>query len=157
MNGFFILLLVLLSALSVQCQNLHVLDLKNGLSDNYVQCLLQDNQGYIWIGTRDGLNRYDGHQLQTYRQELPSGFIYSLFEDSDGKIWIGTSQGGVSIYDPRSETFRTLANLNPNYHEVATKDVYTFYEDSVARHVAWYLTGLRLYSVQERHAVVVSK
>jgi ligand-binding sensor domain-containing protein/signal transduction histidine kinase/DNA-binding response OmpR family regulator len=130
MNRLFIFIIFLSSALSARSQSIHTLNLKNGLSNNYVQCLLQDKQGYIWIGTRDGLNRFDGHQLDTYRKELPSGFIYSLFEASDGNIWIGTSLGGVSIYNPRDETFRTLANLNSSYREVANKDAYAFFEDS---------------------------
>src|SRR5688500_8257789 len=93
-------------------QAVSVINLKNGLSNNDVECMLQDSQGYMWIGTRDGLNRYNGHEIDIYKEQLPSSFIYSLLQHSSGEIWIGTLQGGISIYNPENETFVTLAKTS---------------------------------------------
>src|SRR5215831_7944440 len=68
----------------------------NGLSDDGVQCLLQDKQGFLWIGTMDGLNRFDGLNFVVYRKQwndtasLPDNVIKALAEDSDSRIWIAT-------------------------------------------------------------------
>ncbi|MCB0189923.1 MAG: hypothetical protein KDE31_36880, partial [Caldilineaceae bacterium] len=92
---------------------------ENGLTNNDVTALLQDRQGFLWIGTRDGLNRYDGYTVITYRHEpdhpnsLPRNEIRALFEDRDGMLWIATNDGGVTRYDPRLERFETLRH-DPN-------------------------------------------
>ena len=63
---------------------------KQGLSHNTVYCALQDKKGFMWFGTDDGLNRFDGHQFRIYRynsydpESLPNDRIISLFEDSTG-------------------------------------------------------------------------
>ncbi|KEO75639.1 hybrid sensor histidine kinase/response regulator transcription factor [Anditalea andensis] len=84
------------------------LDTKKGLSDNSVFCILQDSQGFIWIGTKNGLNRYDGNTFKIFDAEpnnmhgLENHHINSLIEDKNGNIWIGTS-GGLYIYNPELE------------------------------------------------------
>jgi len=82
----------------------------DGLSKNNVTALLQDKTGFIWIGTFDGLNRYDGYEFTIYRQTDEPGSIshnniISLAEDKEGNIWIGTIGGGVNKFDPRTESF----------------------------------------------------
>jgi ligand-binding sensor domain-containing protein/signal transduction histidine kinase/DNA-binding response OmpR family regulator len=124
-----ILLIPYFCFLAVAAQTVRVVNLKDGLSNNYVQCILQDRSGYIWMGTRDGLNRYNGHQIEVYKEQLPSTFIYSLMEDSRGKIWIGTSYGGVSIYDPEKESFESLLIHGKPYPGLMAKDVFTIFED----------------------------
>ena len=64
--------------------------------------ILQDRKGFMWFGTKDGLNRYDGLSFRVYKKEnssLGRNFITALYEDRRGNIWIGTD-GGVFIYDP---------------------------------------------------------
>ena len=69
---------------------------KQGLSHNTVYCALQDKKGFMWFGTDDGLNRFDGHQFRIYLynsydpESLPNDRIISLFEDSTGRIWVCT-------------------------------------------------------------------
>ncbi|OJJ14115.1 hypothetical protein BKI52_44120 [marine bacterium AO1-C] len=83
----------------------------NGLPHNITYNLIQDQKGYIWIGTDDGLVRYDGRQFKTYRssQGLLSNYVIDLAEAADGTLWIGTWKGGVnylkndSIYTPKLE------------------------------------------------------
>ncbi len=71
-----------------------------GLPQNYVYCLTQDHQGYLWIGTGEGLGRYDGVSVRTFSTEdsLASDFIYSLFVDKNGIVWIGHDDGTLSYY-----------------------------------------------------------
>lgn len=86
------------------------LDTNNGLSQNCVNVILQDRSGFIWLGTRDGLNRYDGNSFRTFRNDftvgngLKNNFVTSLYEDRGGRLWIGTD-AGICIYDPELEKF----------------------------------------------------
>jgi signal transduction histidine kinase/ligand-binding sensor domain-containing protein/DNA-binding response OmpR family regulator len=111
-------------------QMVRVLNLKDGLSNNYAQCILQDKSGYIWIGTRDGLNRYNGYQNEVYKTPLLSTFIYSLMQDRSGRIWIGTSRGGISIYHPEEERFESLKINGKPHPFLADKDIFTMHEDT---------------------------
>jgi ligand-binding sensor domain-containing protein/serine phosphatase RsbU (regulator of sigma subunit) len=71
-----------------------------GLPQNFVYCLSQDNNGYLWIGTGEGLVRYDGINFITYTQSdsLASDFVHSLFIDKNGMLWVGHGNGTLSYY-----------------------------------------------------------
>ena len=81
-----------------------------GLSELRVSDIVQDDQGFIWFGTWNGLNRYDGYNFKVFkhdpeRQESLGGvFIYSLFKDRAGTIWVGTDQS-LDRFDPLTEKF----------------------------------------------------
>ena len=88
------------------------LDILDGLSQNTVSCMLQDRQGYIWLGTKDGVNIYDGNE---FRQPLTAdgahcSFVRALFEDEDGIVWIG-SEVGLWRYDPVAEELLPLSRI----------------------------------------------
>ena len=93
---------------NVRFENLSV---DNGLSQNDVRALLQDHQGYLWIGTQDGLNRYDGYTFTRFKNDPDNPYsisfnsIIALFEDTSGYLWIGTWGGGLDRYDPDSGMF----------------------------------------------------
>ena len=76
-----------------------------GLAHSTVNCILQDRYGFMWLGTEDGLNRYDGHDLNAYRHNpddphsLSHNRVSSLFEDSAGVLWVGTYGGGLNSFD----------------------------------------------------------
>lgn len=93
-----------------------------GLSQNDVNCIMQDKNGYLWIGTWDGLNKYDGYNFTVIRPDLdyPSRGIThrtvnAIYEDVSGKIWIGTDKG-LNLLDHKTFTFRHFyADIdNPN-------------------------------------------
>ncbi|MEX0967158.1 MAG: two-component regulator propeller domain-containing protein [Bacteroidia bacterium] len=87
------------------------LTIEHGLSQNTVHSITQDRQGFMWFGTQDGLNRYDGYSFKHFRHEfddslsISDNFILSLFEDSKGQLWIGTDGGGLNRYDEKKESF----------------------------------------------------
>ena len=85
--------------------------LEQGLSQATVQTLLQDRRGFIWIGTQEGLNRYDGYDVKVYTRDpddeasLPNDWVWIVYEDPDGNLWIGTNGGGLGRYDPAIDGF----------------------------------------------------
>ena len=84
----------------------------NGLSQNVVNTMLQDSRGFLWIGTGDGLSRYDGFETQVYQTNLIenntllSNSINALIEDRLGNIWIGYFNSGISVYNPTEHHFK---------------------------------------------------
>ena len=92
-----------------------------GLSQGMVFDMLQDKEGFIWVATKNGLNRYDGYSFKIFTNDpynsnsLSSNTILKLLEDSKGRIWAGTENAGVNIYDKKSGKFYRIAHsiLNP--------------------------------------------
>lgn len=87
------------------------LAIQDGLSDNGINAIFKDHQGYIWFGTRSGLNRYDGYGVKVFRHDdadpasLKDDNIGGIFEGPDNKLYISTGTGGINIYDPQTERF----------------------------------------------------
>ncbi|WP_447642460.1 MULTISPECIES: hybrid sensor histidine kinase/response regulator transcription factor [Chitinophagaceae] len=108
------------------------LDFQNGLSNNSVLSLYQDSKGFVWVGTYNGLNRYDGYDVKIFRNEignrgsLPHNSIYSISEDGQGDIWLA-GRKGVSVLGHTTSQFTkvsfTAAHSNPapltgNIHKI---------------------------------------
>lgn len=103
--------------LQADCKNLNFnfrsVEVENGLSQNMVYSILQDQQGFMWFGTQDGLNRYDGIEFKIFKKNkrdpgsIGSNAIFSLLQNNDGKIWVGTANG-VYLYNPVFESFAHL-------------------------------------------------
>ena len=100
-------------------KNVNYLGIEHGLSNNYITEIFQDRTGFMWFGTFDGLNRYDGYQFKIYMNQpgtetsLPDNRITAIAEDADGRIWVATKVGAAVLdYDDR--TFHRL--------RLATKD-----------------------------------
>ena len=87
------------------------ISIEQGLSQSSVFAVFQDSRGFMWFGTEDGLNRYDGYSFKIYKPDpespdsISDRWITAIMEDEDGYLWIGTRQGGLNRYDPRLETF----------------------------------------------------
>jgi len=85
----------------------------DGLSQSNLKNIVQDNLGFMWFGTADGLNKYDGYDFNTYKNDendstsISSNSIESIFIDSKGNIWIGT-QNGLSLYNGINDNFKNF-------------------------------------------------
>ena len=108
----FLLLLSILSPFA-QVQDLKFTRLteEDGLPSSHVYCFLEDDQGFMWIGTSSGLCRYDGYEIVPFTQDqgynISHDNINALIQDSDGIIWIGTNAGGVNTFDPTTGKFNS--------------------------------------------------
>ncbi|HGY54972.1 MAG TPA: histidine kinase [Caldithrix abyssi] len=98
------------------------LSIKEGLSQSTVYAILQDDKGFLWIATQDGLNRYDGYDFLVFNHvadevhSIAHNDLRALSRDSEGNLWIGTWGSGLDFYNPRLNRFDHLKNsmLSPN-------------------------------------------
>ncbi|HEY9487566.1 MAG TPA: two-component regulator propeller domain-containing protein, partial [Chryseosolibacter sp.] len=87
------------------------LTVEDGLSQSTVLAIAQDSEGFMWFGTREGLNRYDARNIKIYKNDpqnswsLSDNFIYSLFSDSKKRLWVGT-RSGLNLFNSRTERFQ---------------------------------------------------
>ena len=88
-----------------QVTKFHHITIENGLSQSTVLCIYQDSKGFMWFGTQDGLNRFDGYNMKIYSHEpgdstsLSGNHIEAICEDKYGNLWIGTWSSGLNRYD----------------------------------------------------------
>src|SRR5690606_30921855 len=91
------------------------LGIDHGLRNGNARCFLQDDQGFMWIGTEDGLHRYDGQSIKVYRKidgdstSLGSNFILCLVEDKKRNLWVGTVDGGLYVYRRNTDNFQVVS------------------------------------------------
>jgi signal transduction histidine kinase/ligand-binding sensor domain-containing protein/DNA-binding response OmpR family regulator len=96
------------------------LTVQDGLSRSWVRCIYQDSIGYLWVGTADGLNKYDGISFKTYRYKsgdphcINNNNIIVIYEDKKRNIWVGT-QAGLNLYNREKDEFTPLSAINNNY------------------------------------------
>jgi signal transduction histidine kinase/ligand-binding sensor domain-containing protein len=109
--------------------------MEQGLSNNIVWSILQDSRGFMWFGTIDGLNRYDGYEAKVFRYDpedpnsLSTNPLRVVYEDQAGNLWIGTSGGGLNRYDPETEQFTRYQHDPDHPHTLSGNDVRSIYED----------------------------
>lgn len=109
----------------------------NGLSHNYVDCMLKDSHGYMWIGTWNGLNRFDGYQFKVYDTEsakhfkTSGNFIYELFETKSGDVLIGTNNG-LDIYHYKGDSISSINISNEAIDDKAIRAIVRAADDLIA-------------------------
>ena len=121
-----IFIVSLFSCISLHAQlQLNKISGTEGLSQNTVKSIIQDSNGFIWVGTYNGINKYDGYSMVHYKflndvNSLSSNIIISLFEDKDGYIWAGTTNAGLNRIDPRTGNIEVYFD-NPNAPDYASE------------------------------------
>ena len=134
----FLIIYISLSIINTQAQNhiiFHHLTVDDGLSQSSVTCILQDKTGFMWFGTEDGLNRYDGYNIKVFKNNptdsssLANNFIFTIYEDSSGTMYVETQGGGFHKYNPLTESFSRLKKGGINLRETKYNTVNAFFED----------------------------
>jgi diguanylate cyclase (GGDEF)-like protein len=108
------------------------LSIEDGLSQTAVLAILQDRAGFLWIGTEDGLNRYDGNSFTVYRNDpsdpssLPSNFAWAIEQDDAGDLWLATNGGGIAKWERDADSFVRFGK-DSTHGELAGQEVRTLH------------------------------
>lgn len=132
-----------------------------GLSQNHINAIFQDKTGFLWVGTFNGLNRYDGYNFKVFNsisnddQSLSQNSVNVIFQDKSGNIWVGTEQG-LNKYNAVDQTFTRYFNLDSKGAKSMENNIRTIYEDGNGVFwVGFYGGGLmRFYPNEGRFEVV---
>lgn len=125
------------------------LTINEGLSQNTVFCIFQDRRGFIWIGTEDGLNRYDGYEFKVFKNDpdnpesIRNNQVNVITEDVNGKLVVGTA-GGLSFYNPGTESFSNVLISSPSKNVQSANFVTAIVPANNALYIGTY-DGLKLY------------
>ena len=131
------------------------LTLEDGLSQSSINCTTQDTQGFIWIGTQDGLNRYDGFKFTVYKHDpdnaysLSHNWIARCYQAPGGALWVLTGDGVFQRYDPRTGRFHHYSLDIADPFDRGINNIRVIYGDSAGRlWVGSYGGGLARYAPQ---------
>ena len=126
------------------------------LTQQTVSQSFQDSTGALWFVTQEGLNKYTGHELETYRHQpssttsLPANIVTKLAEDNRGTVWIATLGGGLGLYDEVTNSFKTFS-ANPNDTNTPySNDIYTVFADSTGKLWIGYRNGFSVLDPESR-------
>lgn len=115
------------------------LTINEGLSQGMVNAILQDQYGFMWFGTKDGLNRYDGYNFIVYRHDaadpssISDNYVTQIFEDSQHRLWIGTAGQGVDLFDRRTEKFKHFRRVAGDNKTLTDDRIIRIQEDKEGR------------------------
>ncbi|MFH0867053.1 MAG: two-component regulator propeller domain-containing protein, partial [Bacteroidota bacterium] len=128
--------------------------IEKGLSVNSVNCILQDNKGFMWFGTWDGLNKFDGYKFIVYKanefennNELCNQTVRSLLQDKEGNIWIGT-EGGLNKFEVQTQKFTQYKRKITDKSSLSNDTVRSIFEDSFQNLWVGTQNGLNLLNKQ---------
>lgn len=127
------------------------LTMRDGLSQSTVMSILQDSQGFLWLATESGLDRYDGYSIREYRRErgnehgLVNDYVWKIAEDARGDLWLATYGGGVARWDRRNDRFQRFRHDPTNPDSLASDAVRTLLIDGAGR----------VWAANERHGLDV--
>lgn len=134
--------------------NFRRITINDGLSQNTVFCIVQDKTGFIWIGTEDGLNKYDGYEFTTYKHEndnpksLSHSQINAILEDGKGNFWVGTSDG-LNLFNKHTENFSRVGN-DTSPRNTASDFISSIFYDSKGNLWVGTYSGLKYYDYNTR-------
>ena len=109
----------------------------DGLSQNNVFSITQDQKGFIWIGTEDGLNRYDGYNFKIFKKiagdtlSLSDTYIMTVLESVNGTLWVGTEFGGLNKFNSDTETFTSFQHNHTDPNSICSNFITSLHEDTI--------------------------
>ncbi|TMM56641.1 helix-turn-helix domain-containing protein [Maribacter algarum] len=115
--------------------NFKHLSLEDGLSQSSVAPIIKDSEGFMWFGTEDGLNRYDGSNFKVYRHQpndkesLSNSYILSIMEEKDGFLWVGT-KNGLNYFNPNTEKFQRFLQNSKNSKNSGSQSITSLEKDA---------------------------
>ena len=121
-----------------------------GLSNSSVLSIVQDQDGYMWFGTRHGVNRYNGHSIRSFfpspgdLNNISSSYVRTMYCDSKGMIWMG-STGGICRYNPQNRQTTIFTSKSPNSHKITHDVINKVVEDKKENIWAASNSGLNLF------------
>lgn len=127
---------------------------EEGLSTNYVTSILQDEKGFMWFGTQDGLCRYDGYQIKVFKSDdgtpesLPSSYVTSLYQHSDKFIYIGTKNDGLCLYNPVTDKFQRIPVKGEEGKTLSDYQVNCFFKENEDEVWIGTSNGINLFNVK---------
>lgn len=129
---------MLVNILIAQDSNLEIREYssREGLSQSVVNCVIQDSKGFVWAGTQDGLNKFDGYHFKVFKPDaedstsISHNHIWTIVEDSKNNLWIGTYGGGLNFYDYKNEKFIHYVHSEKNSNSINGDDVRAIFEDN---------------------------
>lgn len=137
------------------------LSVNNGLSQSTVLSICKDSRGYMWFGTRDCLNRYDGKQVKIYHNDPKNphsistdDYIYALAEDRERNLWVGT-QNGLNRYIPEKDAFERISYNAKDPGGISNNSILSIYADRKGR--VWFGTDLGLNVLEKGSSRVFKK
>jgi ligand-binding sensor domain-containing protein/CheY-like chemotaxis protein/AraC-like DNA-binding protein len=157
MRGYILLTALLILSIAGRAQtsnyNIYSIAVENGLPSNDLQCVFQDSYGFLWVGSYEGVFRWDGYTFKKYQHyekdsaSIDHNIVYTVFEDSQKRLWVGTIEG-LNLYDRGNDSFSKCI-LRQKGEKIPVNAIR---EDS--KHQMWLGTsnGLCLYNYEKRHA-----
>lgn len=144
-------ILLLISSFWLNAQDFHFkqISLEDGLAQSSINAVAQDLHGFMWFGTQDGLNRFDGNEFVVYKNipfdstSLSENFITALLVDSKNQLWVGTMNEGLHLFNSKTQTFQRFYFIN-NENSISNNNINTIYEDKNGRVWVGTSNGLNL-------------
>jgi len=159
-----LLLIFLMLAQLLMAHQQHIqfkrLTINDGLSLSSVYCIFQDSKGFMWFGTEDGLNRYDGQNFTIFRSNRDDNnsvvdkWIEQVFEDSRGKLWFA-SQGGLTHFDMETEKFTQFTSYSDLGRRLSNDTITQIFEDKNKRLWVGTTNGLNLVDIQSLNTLPI--
>ena len=135
---------------------MEAITINNGLSQGMINSIYQDHFGFMWFGTMDGLNRYDGYHFTVYNYDaediysISGNLITAIFEDSKGRLWVGTALNGLNLFDRETEHFIRFQHDNANPNSISENKILSIREDLFGNIWVGTTHGLNKITIQKK-------
>jgi ligand-binding sensor domain-containing protein/signal transduction histidine kinase len=108
---------------------------EKGLSQSTISSIIQDHEGFLWLGTQEGLNRFDGYNFTVFlhkatdKYTLSDNWITTILEDKEGNLWIGTNAGGLNLFDSQNNRFIRYKHDESDPNSIGSDHILALFED----------------------------